>query len=261
MIEPFVTPWGSKVLSFSSLDSTSRYLWKQAENGVPQGTVVVAEQQLAGRGRRGRQWHSPAGLNLYFSLLLRPQIEFEKVPQFSLVTAAALWSSLRSECSDLTIKWPNDLYCRGLKLAGILSEMKPLSTQAEFVIIGIGLNVNSLIADFPADLQSQVTSLKCESRKSYDLSLLLQNFLKEFKTLVEIFYCEGLGGTIGDLLNANFFLADKDIVVNSGSENIKCQARAIDANGCLLATTEDGRRISFNAGEAWLVKKNHYCSA
>lgn len=255
MIEPFVTPWGSKVLSFSSLDSTSRYLWQQAEAGAPQGTVVVADQQLAGRGRRGRQWHSPAGLNLYFSLLLRPRIELEKVPQFSLVAAAALWRALASECPDLSIKWPNDLYCRGLKLAGILSEMKPGSNYAEFVIIGIGLNVNSLIADFPLALQSQVTSLKCESHKTYDLSLLLQKYLKEFKSLTEIFYCEGLSGTIGDLVNSNFYLANKDIVVDSGAEKIKCRARAIDKNGCLLATTNDGCRVSFNAGEAWLVKK------
>jgi len=249
-----VTPWGSKVLSFSSLDSTSGYLWQQAEAGAPEGTVVVADQQLAGRGRRGRQWHSPAGLNLYFSLLLRPRIELEKVPQFSLVAAAALWQALASECPDLSIKWPNDLYCRGLKLAGILSEMKPGANYAEFVIIGIGLNVNSLIADFPLDLRSQVTSLRCESHKTFALNILLENFLKEFKTFIDIFYREGLNGSIMELINRNFYLTAKEIIINSGSEEIKCRARAIDENGCLLATTAAGRRVSFNAGEAWLVK-------
>ncbi len=254
MIAPFVSPWGSKVLSFSSLDSTSRYLWQQAEAGAPEGTVVVAEQQLAGRGRRGRQWHSPAGLNLYFSLLLRPQIELETVPQFALVSAAALWQTLKSECPDLKIKWPNDLYCRGLKLAGILSEMKPGSDRAEFVIIGIGLNVNSLIADFPLDLRSQVTSLRCETHKTFELRVLLETVLEVFKTLLENFYNDGLSGSIRALINRNFYLADKEIVITSGAEKIKCRARAIDEHGCLLAMTADGREFSFNAGEAELVK-------
>ncbi len=249
-----MTPWGGNVLSFSSLDSTSRHLWQQAVAGAPQGTVVVADEQLAGRGRRGRQWHSPAGLNLYFSLLLRPQIELEKVPQFALVAAAALWQTLKSECSDLSVKWPNDLYCRGLKLAGILSEMRPGSGQAEFVIIGIGLNVNSLIVDFPLDLRTQVTSLRCECNKTFALNVLLMSFLAEFKTFVDIFYCDGLSGTISNLINSNFYLADKKIIINSGSEKIRCRAQAIDENGSLLATTADGRRVSFNAGEAWLAK-------
>jgi BirA family biotin operon repressor/biotin-[acetyl-CoA-carboxylase] ligase len=255
VIEPFVTPWGSRVLSFSTIDSTSRYLWQQAESGAPQGTVVVADQQLAGHGRRGRQWHSPAGLNLYFSLLLRPRIELEKVPQFSLVAAAALWQTLKSEIPYLSIKWPNDLYCRGLKLAGILSEMKSVSTRVEFVIIGIGLNVNSLISDFPSDLHSQVTSLRCECRKTFALNSLLESFLAEFKTFVDIFYSDGLRGEIGNLINHNFYLADKEIVVNSGFEEMRCRAQAIDDSGCLLATTDAGRRVSFNAGEAWLVKQ------
>ena len=255
MIETFVTPWGGEVLSFPSLDSTSRYLWQQAEAGAPAGTVVVAEQQLAGRGRRGRQWHSPPGLNLYFSLLLRPRIELEKVPQFSLVAAAALWQALQSECPDLKIKWPNDLYCRGLKLAGVLSEMKPGRDRAEFVIIGIGLNVNSLITDFPLDLQSQVTSLRCESCKTFVMDLLLESILQELKVFIDIFYREGLGGSIKELINRNFFLTGQDIVIESGSEKINCRAQAIDENGHLLATSATGLKLSFNAGEAWLVKK------
>ncbi len=255
MIEPLATPWGSKILSFASLDSTSRYLWRQAESGAPEGTVVVAEQQLAGRGRRGRQWHSPAGLNLYFSLLLRPRIELDKVPQFALVSAAALWQTLNNECPELKIKWPNDLYCRGLKLAGILSEMKPGPDKAEFVIIGIGLNVNSLMADFPLDLCSQVTSLRCEAHKIFDLQVLLERFLQEFKALLEVFYKEGLSGSIRELINRNFYLADKEIVIASGAEKIKCRALAIDEQGCLLAVSADGCEFSFNAGEAELVKQ------
>ena len=254
MIDPFMTPWGSHVLSFASLDSTSRYLWRQAEAGAPLGTVVVADEQLSGRGRRGRQWHSPAGLNLYFSVLLRPSVKLEKVPQFALVAVAALWQALRTECSGLTIKWPNDLFCRGLKLAGILSEMKPGAGSAEFVIIGIGLNVNAGIIDFPLELREQVTSLSCECQKTFVLGLLLESVLKELAVFTEIFYSEGLGGSICDLINHNFYLAERDIVIQSGAQSIPCRAHSIDDSGGLVATVADGSKVSFNAGEAQLVK-------
>ncbi len=249
-----MTPWGGRVLTFSTLDSTSRHLWRLAEKGAPEGTVVVADQQSAGRGRRGRQWHSPAGLNLYFSLLLRPRIEFDKLPQFSLVAAAALWHGLRQDCPGLTIKWPNDLLCRGLKLAGILSEMKPGLSGAEFVIIGIGINVNAEIDDFPPDLRDQVTSVKCESGSCVSLASLLPRLLEELFTFTEMFNREGLAGSIGELVNRNFYLKDKKIVIHSGNDKIKCRARWIDGDGHLVATLADGRQTSFNAGEAWLAK-------
>ncbi len=254
MIKPFLTPWGSDTIVFKTLDSTSRYLWQQALGGAPQGTVVVAEQQLAGRGRRGRQWHSPAGLNLYFSVLLRPDLKLDQVPQLSLVTAAALWKALSDECLGLKIKWPNDLYCQGRKLAGILAEMKPGADGAEFVIVGVGLNVNAKVSDFPPELQGAVTSLSCECGKDFDLAELLQKILSELAFFEEIFYREGLKGSIGELINRNFFLAEKNVVINSGDRKRACRAHSIDSSGRLLATTEDGQKMAFTSGEAWLEK-------
>ena len=262
MIEPFRTPWGSEVVTFQRLASTSRYLWQQALDGAPHGSVVVAAQQTSGRGRRGRQWHSPAGLNLYFSVLLRPHLNLDQVPQLSLVTAAALWKTLADECSGLQIKWPNDLYCQGRKMAGILSEMKPGKSAAEFVVVGVGLNVNALIVDFPAELQSQVTSLRCECGRDFDLSELLSRILQELAFFEEKFCREGLQGSILDLINRNFFLAGKEISIHSGDHKIACRAHAIDDSGRLLATTKNGREMAFAAGEAWLEKriKNDCCN-
>jgi len=255
VIKSFRTPWGSDVLSFATLDSTSAYLWQQALDGAPQGTVVVAEQQLSGRGRRGRQWHSPTGLNLYFSVLLRPHLKIDQAPQLSLVTAAALWQALAEDCPGLTIKWPNDLYCQGRKMAGILSEMKPGQDQAEFVIVGVGLNVNASLNDFPLELQNQVTSLNCESGRCFDLSELLGRILHEMALFVDEFCREGLQGSIADLINRNFFLAGKDISIHSGDHKMACRAQSIDAFGRLVATTRDGKTAAFSAGEAWLEKR------
>ena len=259
MIEPFHSPWGTEVVSFQSLDSTSRYLWQQALEGAPHGLVVVAEQQLAGQGRRGRQWHSPVGLNLYFSVLLRPQLKLDQVPQLSLVTAAALWKVLADECFGLEIKWPNDLLCQGRKLAGILAEMKPGISTAEFVVVGVGLNVNARISDFPPELQSLVTSLSCECGRDFDLSVLLDRVLRELALFEERFYREGLRGSIRDLINRNFFLAEKEIVIHSGAHRRTCRAHSIDDSGRLLATLEDGQRMAFAAGEAWLEKGFSQC--
>ncbi|MEA3332607.1 MAG: biotin--[acetyl-CoA-carboxylase] ligase [Pseudomonadota bacterium] len=254
MIEPFSSPWGAEIASFQTLDSTSRYLWQQALDGAPHGTVVVAARQLSGRGRRGRQWHSPAGMNLYFSLLLRPPLPLDQVPQLSLVTAAALWTVLSKECSGLKIKWPNDLLCRGRKLAGILAEMKPGASKAEFVILGVGLNVNVEVCDFPSDLQGMVTSLSCECGRDFGLSELLDKVLQGLALFEERFYREGLRGSIRDLINRNFFLAEKDVVINSGDRKRECRAHSIDSSGRLLATTKDGQTIAFASGEAWLEK-------
>ena len=255
MIKPFYSPWGTEVESFQTLNSTSRYLWQQALEGAPHGQVVVAEQQLSGRGRRGRQWHSPAGLNLYFSVLLRPSLQLEQVPQLSLVAAAALWKALSVECTDLKIKWPNDLLCQGRKLAGILTEMMPGTGNAEFVIVGVGLNVNAKADDFPSELQGLVTSLSCECGEDFDLSELLNRVLRELALFEERFYREGLQGSIKDLINRNFFLAEKDVVIRSGDHRRVCRAHSIDDSGCLLATTEDGRKMAFATGEAWLEKR------
>ena len=254
MIEPFSSPWGTEVASFQSLDSTSRHLWQQALDGAPHGSVVVADQQLSGRGRRGRQWHSPAGMNLYFSLLLRPVLPLDQVPQLSLVTAAALWQVLGDECSGLKIKWPNDLLCRGRKMAGILAEMKPGADGAEFVIVGVGLNVNAKALDFPLELQDLVTSLSRECGRDFDLSQLLDRILQELAIFEERFYREGLSGSIRDLINRNFYLAGKDVVINSGDQQRECRAHSIDDSGRLLAATKDGQMIAFASGEAWLEK-------
>lgn len=255
MIKPFTTPWGNTVQVFASLDSTNRYLWRQALAGAPHGSVVVADHQTSGRGRRGRQWHSPQGLNLYFSVLLRPHLKLDQVPQLSLVTVAALWQALSGECPGLQIKWPNDLYCQGRKMAGILSEMMPGPDGAQFVIVGVGLNVNSLTVDFPDELQGQVTSLKCECGCFFELSDLLSRILQKFFCFADNYCREGLSGSIMDLINRNFFLAGKDITIRSGDQKIACRARAIDDSGRLLATVKDGREMAFAAGEAWLEKR------
>ncbi|MBN2705195.1 MAG: biotin--[acetyl-CoA-carboxylase] ligase [Deltaproteobacteria bacterium] len=255
MIEPFVTPWGSRLQSFTRLDSTSRYLWRQGEAGAESGQVAVAAAQTAGCGRRGRSWHSPPGLNLYFSILLRPGLDFAKVPQLSLVVGAALWRALAHELSRLTIKWPNDLFCTDRKLAGVLAEMKPGPSRPEFVVLGIGLNVNAGLFDYPEALRPLVTSLRMETGAEYDLGALLQRLLVEIADCERIYRQEGLGLQLGALINRNFYLAGRDVVLLSGEQRHGGRARAIDACGRLLVSGRDGKTRCFSAGEVQLEKQ------
>ncbi|NPA24617.1 MAG: biotin--[acetyl-CoA-carboxylase] ligase [Deltaproteobacteria bacterium] len=256
MIEAFTTPWGSEVEIFTELDSTNRYLKSRARAGAPHGLVVVAETQTAGSGRRGRQWHSPAGLNLYFSLLLRPELGFTEVAPFSLAVAVALKRALDPLGGELMIKWPNDLYGRGGKLAGILAEMEPGPDGPAFVIIGIGLNVNAKRDDFPPELRARATSLALEYGRCFERGELLGEVLEKLAEVEKIYSRQGLRGELGENINSAFYLSGREIVVVAGKERVRGIARGIDDRGRLRMLSRDGRELLFAAGEAWLEKKS-----
>jgi len=254
VIEPFATPWGSQVEVFTELDSTSLYLKRKARAGAPHGLVAVAETQTAGSGRRGRRWHSPAGLNLYFSVLLRPDMGFAEVAPFSLAVAVALKWALDPLGGELMIKWPNDLYGRGRKLAGILAEMEPGPEGPAFVIIGIGLNVNAGRDDFPPELRGRATSLALEYGRCFDRGELLGVVLEKLARVEEIYRGQGLRGELGESINSAFYLRGREIVVVSGKERVRGVARGIDDRGRLRLLGREGRELLFAAGEAWLEK-------
>ena len=143
-------PWGDIVI-LAMTDSTNRVAMEMAENGAPHGTVVVADAQTAGRGRMGRRWVSPAGKNLYVSLLLRPSVPTVEAPLLALVAGVALADAVEAVDVPASLKWPNDLYCGGRKAAGILAEMASDPDGVRHVVIGVGLNVNMEEDDFPPD--------------------------------------------------------------------------------------------------------------
>lgn len=138
------TEWaGQEIHYFPEIDSTNIRAKQLAENGVSTGTLVVADRQTAGRGRRGRGWESPSGCSIYMSILLRPEFLPAKAPMLTLVMAYSVTESLRA-CTglDLRIKWPNDIVLNGKKLVGILTEMSTEIDYINHVVIGVGINVN-----------------------------------------------------------------------------------------------------------------------
>lgn len=153
--------FGRPVEAHEAIGSTNERAKELARQGAPEGLLVTAEQQTAGKGRLGRPWQTPAGRALALSLLLRPPIPPTLAPRLTLVAAVAVAEAVRAETGlPVGIKWPNDLQIGGKKLCGILTEMEAEIEQVRFVVLGIGLNVNQAEEEFPPDLRETATSMR-----------------------------------------------------------------------------------------------------
>ena len=172
-----------------STDSTNLQLRKKAEAGAEEGTVLVADQQLAGRGRLGRPWVSPPGVNLYCSLLLRPHIPVQQAPQFTFLSAVAVVDTLKAICDiNAQVKWPNDILVGGAKIAGLLNEMNAETEQINYIVLGIGVNLNMTADLFPNELKYPATSALIETGHRVPRSRFLRKLLQQ----LDFYYCEFL---------------------------------------------------------------------
>ena len=147
---------------YDEIDSTQEAARELAAGGADQGTLVIAEQQTAGRGRMGRSWHSPSGVNLYTTIILRPPIPLADVPRMSLVAGIAAAEALEREAPGIVaLKWPNDVWLRGRKAGGIIAEAVTDARQnLDCVLLGIGLNINLADDDIPPELRDKATSMR-----------------------------------------------------------------------------------------------------
>ena len=160
-----------QVFFFPSLDSTNRKAYDLALEGAPEGTIILAEEQSAGRGRLGRSWSSLAYHGLWLSALLRPaNMTPGKMAPFTAAAAAIMAAVLRKVSGlPVSVKWPNDLLINDRKLGGILAEAKSEPEHIHFMILGIGININHKVHDFPAELAGKATSLRIEGKRLLDV--------------------------------------------------------------------------------------------
>lgn len=177
---------GCNLLYFDCVESTNDTAKELALSGEQEGTVVVADKQSSGRGRRGRVWQSPQGGGLWFSILLRPAIAPEQAPCITLLAGMAVCHAIRKLTGlQAGIKWPNDILFHDKKLCGILTEMGGELEQVHYVVVGIGINVN--ISEFTAELQSIASSLSQETGKAWSRTKLLLAVLQEFEQYYQIY--------------------------------------------------------------------------
>jgi BirA family transcriptional regulator, biotin operon repressor / biotin---[acetyl-CoA-carboxylase] ligase len=234
---------GRPLLYFPTIDSTSSYVMSQAREGVPPGLLVITDEQTAGRGRIGRSWRSLPGMQLEFSLLLKPNF-----PSHFLVMASAV---AVAEASQLVagipagIKWPNDVEVGGKKAGGILIE-----TTSDFGVLGIGLNVNGTLADDPL-LGSSATTLADAAGHSLSREMLFVELLQRFDQR----YAElSTGGVAAqEALRAawreRLVTLGRRVTVTQGDSSLTGIAEGVDAGGSLLLRRDDGTRATVRWGD------------
>ncbi|MDD2273553.1 MAG: biotin--[acetyl-CoA-carboxylase] ligase [Desulfuromonadaceae bacterium] len=234
--------------------STNADTFRLAENGAIEGTVVLADSQTGGKGRRGRLWSSPAGVNLYCSVVLRPAIMPHEAPQLTFLSAVAAARAIE-QTTKLTpeIKWPNDLLLSGKKVAGLLNEMSAETDGINFVILGIGVNLNMTADQFPNDLRHPATSLLLESGTRVDRSHFTGTMLNELDRLYADFLAHGFGPVREEWqrrCNAN----GRQVTVNdSGTECTGGRFIGIDSDGAMLLKSDEGTIHRITCGDVRVI--------
>lgn len=247
---------GREIKVFSSLGSTNERAKELARKDFPTGTVVIAEEQTAGKGRLGRSWFSPPGTGLWFSLIVRPDIPPNKAPFLTIITSLTLvkaLSGLNTELKPL-IKWPNDILIDDRKVCGILSELNADLGMINFAVIGIGINVNQDY--FPEELATKATSLKIALNTWIDRTGLLQGILNSF----EGYYQKLLEGRFKELLKewkGYLNILGEFVTIYSGSEIYQGRVIDISSLGELVIKDNSGKVWSFWAGDVTLRKEKN----
>ena len=236
------------IISYEEIDSTNVEVTRLSEQGAPEGTVVVAKAQTAGRGRRGRSWASPKGEALYMSLLLRPSFATDKASALTLVMAIAVRETIGELVqSGCYIKWPNDIVINGKKVCGILTEMTLQGSEIGHVVIGVGVNVNQL--DFANELADTATSLRLETGKAVEQLALLDRVLYYFERNYEVFLRTCDMRELVDKYNQLLVNCGKEVRVLDPKGDFEGVAQGINETGELLVKKYSGELVAVYAGE------------
>ena len=239
---------GKDIHYFKEVDSTNDVAKYLAENGAEEGTVVVAEIQNRGKGRRGKTWISPPG-GVWMSIILRPDIPPSKAPQLTLVTGVAVAETLKKELKlDVGIKWPNDILIGNKKVCGILTEVNASINKVNYVVVGIGIDMNVDVPLFPPDLQKGATSLKNELDTEINGAILVQKFLLNLEKL----YKQFTDDKFPDILNEWRFLSKtigSKVEVRTRGKTIRGDAVGINKDGILILELDDGSLRKIISGE------------
>ena len=242
---------GKKLHYFAEIDSTNAYARRLAEQGATEGEVIIAEAQTRGRGRLGRSWVSPPFVNLYFSVILRPQLPPAHAPQLTLMAAVALADTIASFIvTPPTIKWPNDILVGGKKLAGILTESYCDSARIEFVILGIGVNLNYPVALMPEAIRERAMSVLTLTKNKVEREAFLQRLIQDldrcYGELEEVGF-----DSLAPRWEAFFGLRDKRVRVEMIDKIITGTAKGIDRDGALIVEDDRGERHRIVAGDVF----------
>lgn len=243
------TKWaGQHVVYSDEIDSTNIKAKQLGEEGASHGTLIVADMQTAGRGRRGRGWDSPSGSSIYMSIMLRPKFPPVKAPMLTIVMAYSVARALRT-CTglDVQIKWPNDIILNGKKIVGILTEMSTEIDYINHVVIGVGINVNT--ETFPEEIADKATSLRIEIGEVQKRAPIVAEIMSEFEKCYEEFEKQEDLSFIQEEYNKLLVNCGKDVCILGAKESYQAHALGINETGELIVRREDGSKETVYAGE------------
>ncbi len=244
---------GRVIHHFDSLPSTNEQAFRLATDGAEHGEVVVTEQQTAGKGRRGRAWVSPPNLNLYFSAILRPELPPHRAPELTLVAAVALAETLCEAGAQARIKWPNDVQIDGLKVAGILTELSANPDQVNFVVLGIGVNLNAQPEHFPEEVRAMATSLSQALGERVPRAVFTANLWTRLEEWLDLYLETGFDAVRQRWKELSATLG-QDVLVRTDRHELRGVAEDIDPSGALLVRTADGSLERVLAGDVEQVR-------
>ncbi|NKE69175.1 biotin--[acetyl-CoA-carboxylase] ligase [Candidatus Manganitrophus noduliformans] len=242
-----VREWVREIMMFDRVDSTNRIALEMASQGLPGGIVILAEAQEKGKGRLGREWFSPEGMNLYFSLLLRPYQPARDFPLYSLATSVALIEAIqRTTGLAVQIKWPNDVVLEDKKLAGILLESEVRGEQSPPLVVGVGVNVNIGLTDFPPELQKSATSLRIALGRPVDRADLL---IELFNQLVEQYRLVDDKALLIQAVRQHCQTLGRRVRVQTARQEFEGWAEDLQEDGALLIRMGDGNQRRILVGD------------
>ena len=242
---------GQNLKFYQEIDSTNKALKKMAAQNAPEGTVILADIQSAGRGRRGRAWMSAPKLGIWMSILLRPNLHPSSVQTLTLAASVAVMKALEQlGIGGMGIKWPNDILINGKKVCGILTELSAEAERVDWVILGIGLNVNHSESDFQHDIASVATSLRLNVNKNTELdrSVIAARMIDELENVYRGFIEKGSSWIVEEWKKRNITLGNRVNII-SQQGNFSAEVLDITAEGKLIIKDEHGKVHEMLSGE------------
>lgn len=241
---------GQKIFYFPELESTNIIAKVKASprvEGINEGTIIIAERQSAGKGRLGRRWFSPVG-GIWLSIILYPQLSPSYIPRITLMTAVAIVKAME-RCAQVKaqIKWPNDILINEKKVCGILTEMSAELDMINWVVVGIGINVNVDHREFPEDIQEKIISLQEFLGKEISRVRLAQILLEEFEKYYERLKRREFSSILKEWKLYSHTLGRK-IKINMGGKVVSGEAIDINEEGALILKKEDGELLEIISG-------------
>lgn len=246
---------GNEVIKFDRITSTNDYAFKLAQEGKPEGCVIIANEQTAGKGRLGRRWISPAGLGLWFSIILRPPAPATIATLFPFFVSVAIVNAIENLFHLIPdVKWPNDLLLNQRKFCGILTEAAFERQRIKFLVLGIGINTNQTAADFLPEIRKQSTSLRQEIGVWINHQVLLQEILAQLNYYYEIVQKQGFALIIEQWKSFCTSLG-QIISLRQTEKTTNGIFHDLDQDGSLILQQVDGRLVKIFSGDYdYLIK-------